>query len=336
MEGVYNCSYPSPIPFTVNIVYGCLLVLIFFIVIFKAKKETESTVCVTKKLFGVYSTLITHFWDQASDISVIIQFIIYYINDIQCESRITKNNVNMRQYIGSTIFMFCFYRIMSSIWIYIISKNYRRLIIQLFDFEIYRAIWFATTLNITEASEPQKRLQNFEMIFEALPQSFVQITFVVVTGNIDFVFIFSIIFSLMLMILKAIDIDEILFKDMGCGYELKRATKNNDALVMTKSIIVDNKVNDKQINDDNLNDEKINSANDDNINDDKYSLLAHNVMYILRILFRVLNITSSILLYSLIWMYGYGYIVIIVIAFNIIIHTILFLKRNFKLVYLIY
>ena len=52
----------------------------------------------------------------------------------------------------------------------------------------------------------------------------------------------------------------------------------------------------------------------------------NNLVYIIRILFRWFNITSSLLLYSLMHTLGYGYNEIIMVSINVIIHVALTIK----------
>ena len=290
-----NCDYPSALPVQATFIYAGLSFIIFIIVLIIAIKKKENiikkdnkvklsfkkkTMKLFKKLkssFGIYGALTAHIFDQASDVAVIIQFGLLTYNDIDCNNIITNKPIKMYQYFYTSITAFIFYRIITSIWIYYICNDWIRILFQLFDAEIFRSIYITYKYNITKKIPPQKIITVFESILEAMPQLLIQTSFIGQTGKTDdYILIFSITWSIFVILVKLADEDEVIFKDAGDG--------SGDTI-------------DYQCN---------------------YDSFGNNIQFVLRILFRWFNITSILLLYSLIYSLGYGYITISMIGISII------------------
>ena len=226
-------------------------------------------------IYSIYLPLVTHLFDQASDIAVVAQFILIWKADVDCVNEITGDTMKVFQFVIVSMLCLIAYRIMSSIWIYTISKRFMRVLFQFFDLEIFRAIYITSELKISEKTEPQKIIDLFEATLEATPQLILQATFILMTGNFgDFVILFSIIFSFIVITFKLKSNDAKIFRAIGYGFEFD-----------------------------------INNICSFN-----------NMVYIIRILFRWFNITSSLLLYSLMHTLGYGYNEIIMVSVNVVIH----------------
>ena len=297
---VETCEYESSLPLYATIIYGILTLIILVTVTiygFYNKHKNNSLnnsdiptiFCDWLELISVYVTITTHIFDQASDIAVIYEFGLLTTNNIKCVNYITGDTIKVYQFFYASIAPLIAYRFVSSIWVYYVSKKFYRLALQLFDLEIFRSIYITCLLNINKRTPPQKILSIFEAILEAMPQLFIQTSFLLQTGKYhNFLLVTSIIMGVFVIFLKLIDdYDYMLFKSIynGTGFgaefggHVSKPCKNN-------------------------------------------------ILYILRIIFRWLNITSVLFLYTLIYSLGYGYIALMIIALNVVIHIMILIFND--------
>ena len=163
--------------------------------------------------------IIANIFDQSSDIGVIIAL---YTLSMQEKERQDCEYVNAFYLFLSSLTFFVFYRIISSVAVFIGTKNIMFAIGQfLFEFMLYRAVWVNYILKCNEPCSPQKWIQNMESMLEAFPQLIIQMYFLVQTSTttndtgseIQFFVIFSIAFSMLSMTNKAVSEDKVLFDE---------------------------------------------------------------------------------------------------------------------------
>ena len=121
----------------------------------QSKSDSHSLCKIFINLYSIYGALLTHIFDQASDIAVVVQFYLIYYANVMCINEITGRNMKLYQFLISSILCLFVYRIISCIWVYTNSKNCVRVLYQFFDVEIFRAINLTLKLKIREKTEPQ-------------------------------------------------------------------------------------------------------------------------------------------------------------------------------------
>lgn len=106
----------------------------------------------------IYLQLIPHFFDQATDFGVILEYWIKR-NDEDL-------GINTLYLFGVSIFVIVFHRIISSVAIYQLTRNKRFIFYQLFDLLMIQCIYTNYQLDTDEPSNSQRYLQVLEAIFE--------------------------------------------------------------------------------------------------------------------------------------------------------------------------
>ena len=124
----------------------------------------------------------THLIDQATDIAVILEFYQLYVFENTTNPNGTKNDcggVNAQQLFILTCIAFVFYRIISCIWIYNITRSLFHTLLQFFDLKIYHALYvnFISEYNDGTPNTAQKYIQILEASLEAFPQAVIQLYF---------------------------------------------------------------------------------------------------------------------------------------------------------------
>ena len=105
-----------------------------------------------------YFPFATHLVDQATDIGVIIKF--YQISEYESENNVNCPNINGTNLFCLSLTAFIFYRVVSCIWIYNITKGKKfDTFLQLFDLKLYHALYINFVLNKQTPSNPQRYLQ---------------------------------------------------------------------------------------------------------------------------------------------------------------------------------
>ena len=159
-----------------------------------------------------YFPLLTHIIDQMTDVGVIIAFALLYLKEEKSShGRSYCEPINPLYLLILSLFSFWFYRIASAFAIYNQTKSVTRIILQLLDLELFRALLINYKLNTLTPSNPQRWIQSLEAVFEAFPQTLIQLFFVTKTNSLDSLVLFSIIWSLWSIVSKTCNEDEILF-----------------------------------------------------------------------------------------------------------------------------
>ena len=123
-------------------------------------------------------------FDHSSDIGVIIS--LYLLGEKEQTS--DCQGINSLYLFYLSIAFFLLYRIVSGIAVYIGTRNKYFSVGQfLIEFMIYRAIWVNYILQCDRPCSPQQWLQNMEAMLEAFPQLIIQMFFLIQTtgGNND-------------------------------------------------------------------------------------------------------------------------------------------------------
>ena len=129
-----------------------------------------------------YFPCITHLVDQATDFAVIFEFYQLYVFENIPNSNGTTNDcsgVNAEQLLILSCIAFLFYRIISCIWIYNITRSKFHTILQFFDLKIYHALYinFISEYNDGYPNTAQIYIQILEASLEAFPQVVIQLYF---------------------------------------------------------------------------------------------------------------------------------------------------------------
>ena len=134
-----------------------------------------------------YLPCITHLIDQATDIGVILEFYQLYVFENIKNPNGTRNDcsgVDARQLLILSCVAFLFYRIISCIWIYNITRSLFHTILQFFDLKIYHALYinFISEYNSGTPNTAQRYIQILEASLEAFPQAVIQFYFFIQVG----------------------------------------------------------------------------------------------------------------------------------------------------------
>ena len=129
-----------------------------------------------------YLPCVTHLIDQATDIAVIFEFYELYQFENIPNPNGTKNDcsgVDGAQLLLLSCFALIFYRVVSCIWIYRITKSLFHTSLQFLDLKIYQALYinFISQHNDGKPNTAQKYLQILEASLEAFPQVVIQLYF---------------------------------------------------------------------------------------------------------------------------------------------------------------
>ena len=129
-----------------------------------------------------YFPCITHLIDQSTDVAVIFEFYQLYVFETIPNPNGTKNDctgVDALQLLILSCVAFIFYRIITCIWIYNITRSVFHTILQFLDLKIYHALYinFISEYNDGSPNTAQKYIQILEASLEAFPQVVIQLYF---------------------------------------------------------------------------------------------------------------------------------------------------------------
>ena len=123
---------------------------------YKAFKAWASLFWTKKK---IYWSLLPHFFDQATDLGVILEFNRYNQQDIDI-------GINTFYLLWTSIGVLILHRIISSVAIYSLTRNKMDALLQTMDLLTVKCVWLSHVLGKNEAINPQRYLQILEAIFE--------------------------------------------------------------------------------------------------------------------------------------------------------------------------
>eukprot|EP01083_Nonionella_stella_P016456 45937_1 len=138
----------------------------------------------------IYLPLIPHFFDQATDFGVIIEYYSLRNN--------TELGINARTLFILSICIIIMHRLISAGLVYNLTKNLKYCAYQVFDLLMVRCIYTNYELQSTEPSNAQRYLQTIEAIFESAPQTLISAAFLIKASlsRSSFIVILSLITSL--------------------------------------------------------------------------------------------------------------------------------------------
>ena len=155
--------------------------------------------------------LIANIFDQSSDIGFIFGMYGLMSKEMNKGNNYCEN-INATYLFSLSLFFFLFYRITSSVMVFIGTKNICYAIGQfLFEYMLYRSIYVNYRLKCKEPNSGQLWIQNMEAMFEAFPQLVLQMYYMIQTDQLEWFVIISIIFSMLSMVNKTVSEDKGLF-----------------------------------------------------------------------------------------------------------------------------
>lgn len=216
------CSIDRLIPQELTVGYAALYCLILVIVAiygfreFYVEKDSDVAICSKEFAKGwlgdvwnkkkCFLPILTHIFDQVTDFGIIYGFGRLSMND-NCD------DINAFYLFLASVIAFLFYRIVCGIGIVRETGSVWRFFVQLFDLEIFRAVWVNYKTKSDTPSSPQRWIQNLEAILEAFPQTLIQLFYVMKTSSLDSFVVLSLSASLYAIVTKTVTEDKILFKE---------------------------------------------------------------------------------------------------------------------------
>eukprot|EP01083_Nonionella_stella_P021756 60250_1 len=233
---------------------------------------------------SMYLPYFTHLTDTATDYAAIVEF--YYI--ARSSTPAECGGLDMWKLFGLSIGCMIMYRIISSITIWRITKSTKRVLLQLIDFELFEILYISHYLNLNGTSSPQRLISTLEAVFEAAPQSLIQMIYLMNTGNFEGVIFFSSILSFITLTKSVINDDKIFLK-----VQFSLPWKHNDSHLLYR-------------------------------HKGKWKFQK----FVLLHLVRILDIPSQILLYIFLWFLINGYALTVVLCLDAILALICFAKTK--------
>eukprot|EP01084_Bolivina_argentea_P015073 28192_1 len=141
---------------------------------------------------SVYVPLVLHLSDTASDFAAVAEFYIvaHSTTPEQC------GGLNVWWLFLLSIICMLTYRVISSFTIYRITKSVSRVLLQFIDIELYHILYISHIMHLNGTSSPQRLISMLEAVFEAAPQSLIQIIYLMKSGGgTSNVVLLSVIFS---------------------------------------------------------------------------------------------------------------------------------------------
>ena len=159
-----------------------------------------------------YIPLITHIFDQVTDIAVAMQF--YQLAITKSDNDYAScDGLNIWYLFVLTILSMVIYRVISSYLLYqFTNKSIIRLLYQLFDIELFRALYINYLTNSSEPCDPQRFITALEASLESAPQAVIQMIYLVRTHTYysSIIVLISFLSSLWSIISKLISDDKII------------------------------------------------------------------------------------------------------------------------------
>eukprot|EP01084_Bolivina_argentea_P130828 230971_1 len=157
-----------------------------------------------------YVPIVVHVFDQITDISVAIQF--YILAQQQQIHTQSCGGLNMWYLFTLTVISILVYRFISSYLIYQATGSIQRFFSQLLDVELFRALHVNYLCNNVEPCDPQRWITTLEASLESSPQALIQIIYLVKTDtfNSSYLVVISVIFSLWSIVSKLISEDKVI------------------------------------------------------------------------------------------------------------------------------
>ena len=180
-----------------------------------------------KHFKSCYFMTINHIFDQVTDVGVIIEFLQLW----QLERKHNNEYVDYCPGINAGILAACsifavlLYRIASTISIYRLTNDPKRIFFQFFDLELFRAMYVNYINDSVNPCNPQRWIQSLESFLESTPQSLIQLYFVIKSSihgrSVSDIVYISTFWSIWIVALRAVSEDRLAFakeyQDAGIG-----------------------------------------------------------------------------------------------------------------------
>eukprot|EP01084_Bolivina_argentea_P281213 481109_1 len=155
-----------------------------------------------------YVPVITHLFDQITDIAVVIKFGELASSGVEC------GGLNMKYLFSASIFVLLFYRTISSFLIFRTTGLWKKFVLQFFDFELFRALHINYLCDKNEPCSPQRWITALEASFESTPQALIQTIYLLKTQSFTSspIILVSLIASLWTIISKIASDDKSIVK----------------------------------------------------------------------------------------------------------------------------
>ena len=220
--------------------------------------------------------MIANIFDQSSDIGFIVGMGQLMMKERENGSDYCEN-VNALYLFSLSLFFFLFYRITSGIMVFIGTRNIWYALGQLlFEYMLYRAIYVNYRLKCHQPSSGQRWIQNMESMLEAFPQLIIQMFYMIQIGQMEGFVMLSIAFSMLSMVNKAVSEDKGLFHTR----------------ILTHANVVIN-------------------WQDAKWTHERFPCV--NPKYLLRLLFRIFDISHRVLIIVIVW-YEFGGKILFIVA----------------------
>eukprot|EP01084_Bolivina_argentea_P160267 279113_1 len=141
--------------------------------------------------YGIYGSLIAHLADTATDFASVVEFY-----EIATDSKPEDcGGLNVWWLFGLAVGCMIVYRMVSSYTIFTITNNWKRVMMQFIDIEIFHILYYSYEYGLQGKSSPQRLISVLEAVFEAAPQSVIQMVYLMKTGNLNGIILVSSVLS---------------------------------------------------------------------------------------------------------------------------------------------
>eukprot|EP01083_Nonionella_stella_P042881 115741_1 len=238
---------------------------------------------------SVYLPIVSHLSDTTTDFASVVEFGI-----VASTSNPKTCGVNVWYLFTLSIICMLTYRVISSFKVYQITRSPRRAFFQMLDIEIFRVLYLSHYMGLKGKSSPHRLLCVLEAVFEAAPQSVIQMVYLMFTGIRSPVIITSCILSFFTLTLSIVSDDAKLLRIGFSKPSLQAVPHKTDK----------NRYSDKP-------------------------LMHHPFLeFALLYTYRILDVPSQLLLYAFLWYYVHGAVCFAVLAVDILIALGLYYKTQ--------
>ena len=193
-------SYTLEIPFYYTIIFTFIIFICSIFYFFKLKWDKNIYIKqgrisshfkeyfkILFKFRNVYGLIFTQLFDQISDLSVIIQLYSLSFDD---DSNFECYHMNVKGLFGASVFIFIFYRFLSSFLVFHSAKDsnikdrLKLSFLQFFDLTFILTLRINYKFQHVTPCSPQRYITNLEAVYEACPQFLLQ-SFFLLTLNMN-------------------------------------------------------------------------------------------------------------------------------------------------------
>lgn len=215
-----DCVAQSAIPQFVTICYGSFygvsLLIISILAHFEVKQHENyhRLSCFIKATIWyrtvwnkrrIYLALLSHVWDQATDVGVILEF--YYLWQAQKADPSICTHLTLSWFFLSSVFVLVLYRTVSAVIIGL-NTTWIQGISQFFDLELFHTIVINYKLKTDKPCNPQRWINSMEASFESGPQTLIQFIYLTTSGQFsNFLIVTSFVFSFISIVGRTVSDD---------------------------------------------------------------------------------------------------------------------------------